>query len=161
MNARGKWIGRDAIIGAVLFAAMLVLAVLQYRWIGQVSEADRDRLQRGLRGAVNRFTDDFNGDIERLGQVLTGGGPGGGNGQPLEARMELWRGLARHPQIVKQVWMGEAADLPERLQSLRDRLPGSAFGLRGGRGGRGGGRLRPETGKARGEREPHGDFLHC
>ncbi|MFM2126285.1 MAG: hypothetical protein RL328_2736 [Acidobacteriota bacterium] len=133
--------GRDAMIGVVLFGAMLVLAVLQYRWIGQVSEADRDRLQRGLRGAVNRFTDDFNGDIERLGQVLIGGGRLSTADQPLEARLELWRGLARHPQILKQVWMAEAPDLPEHLHMLRDRLPGNALVRRGGRGGRGGANL--------------------
>ncbi len=131
-----KWSGRDAVVGAVLFGAMLVLAVLQYRWIGQVSEADRDRLQRGLRGAVGRFTDDFNGDIERLAQVLVGGGPQStGPEQPMEARIELWRGLAQHPQIVKQVWEAEAADLPDTLWALRARLPKDATVFRGGRGG--------------------------
>lgn len=132
-----KWGGRDAIVGAVLFAAMVLLAVLQYRWIGQVSEADRDRLQRGLRGAVNRFTDDFNGDVERLAQILSGGGQPGAAEQSIEARVQLWRGLVQNPQIVKAVWESGAADLPDYLWKLRARLPENVNGLRGGgRGGR-------------------------
>ena len=129
-----KWSGRDAIVGAVLFSAMLVLAVLQYRWITQVSETDRDRLQRGLRTAVTRFTDDFNGDLERLAQVLIGGGPSGGPEQTLDVRVELWRGLAQHPQILKRVWAADAADLPDYLWPLRARLPESVAAARGGRG---------------------------
>ena len=122
---------RDAVIGAVLLAALLVLAVLQYRWIGQVSTANRDRLQQGLRSAVARFSDDFNGELERLVQVIVGG-PG-----DLDARIELWSEVAQHPGILKRVWRSDAEDLPEELQPLGRSL---AAEVGGGRGGRGGGR---------------------
>ena len=120
---------RDAVIGVVLFAALLVLAVLQYRWIGQVSEADRDRLQQGMRAAVARFSDDFNGEMERLVQVLTSGP------NDLETRVALWSDVARHPGILKKVWEADATDLPEYLHPLAARLPSGGSGFRGGRGG--------------------------
>jgi signal transduction histidine kinase len=130
----GKW--RDAAIGAVLFGAMVVLAVLQYRWIGQVSEADRDRLQQSLRTAVGRFSDDFDGELERLVQVVQGGGAAGlpSEARPLAERVELWRGLASHPLILKGAWAADAPDLPTELQPLAGRLPRTVGGFRGGRG---------------------------
>jgi hypothetical protein len=40
---------------AVLFVLCLVLAALQYRWIGAVSSAERDRLQSSLQASLNRL----------------------------------------------------------------------------------------------------------
>jgi signal transduction histidine kinase len=53
----------------VLTLALLVLlpglAVLQYRWVGQVSEAERDRMERNLRTAAFQFRRAFDGEIIR------------------------------------------------------------------------------------------------
>lgn len=132
-----KW--RDAGIGVVLFAAMLVLAVLQYRWIGQVSEADRDRLQQNLRMALSRFTQEFDEELERMVQGVQGAAPGGtpADVRPLAERVALWRSLALHPQLLKGAWLLGAPDVPEELQALVRRLPDTVSGFRGGRGGRG------------------------
>jgi signal transduction histidine kinase len=123
-------------MGAVLFGALIVLAVLQYRWIGQVSESDRDSLQRQLRTALGRFTDDFDGEFDRLIQILSNGTPSSTTSDEaiLASRLELWRGLAAHPQLVKQVWLTEAPDLPVSLQRLASRLPENIGGRPGGRG---------------------------
>ena len=43
-----------------------LLAVLQYRWIGEVSAAERDRLESSLRAASDRFASDFDGELSRL-----------------------------------------------------------------------------------------------
>lgn len=128
---------RDAVTGALLFTALIVLAVLQYRWIGQVSEADRDRLQRELRTALSRFAEDFDGEFDRLVQVLSNPEQGGASDPTILARrVELWRSLARHPQAVKHVWIAESPDLPVSLRPLAMRLPESFATARGGRGGR-------------------------
>jgi signal transduction histidine kinase len=44
---------------------LLLLAGLQYRWLGQVSEAERERRQAALRVAVQRFSDDFDRELAR------------------------------------------------------------------------------------------------
>lgn len=46
-----------------LTAVLLLLAGLQYRWIGEISEADRDRLRRGLDVAAEQFRRDFNREL--------------------------------------------------------------------------------------------------
>ncbi len=65
-----KWIpGRSALSAAGLILLPLivvVLAVLQYRWIGQVSEADRERLQIGLNTSVSQFLEDYRSELYRV-----------------------------------------------------------------------------------------------
>ncbi|MEO5922857.1 MAG: HAMP domain-containing sensor histidine kinase [Bryobacteraceae bacterium] len=117
---------RDATIGGVLFTALLVLAVLQYRWIGQVSEVDGDRLRQGLRASVTRFSDDFNGEIERLVQVIVRG-----------SNPALWSELSEHSAILKRAWATDATDLPEYLKTFAGRLPSTIGEFRPGRGGGG------------------------
>ena len=48
-----------ALAGA-LALVLLSLAWLQYRWIGEISEADRERLRRSLTAATMQFRADFN-----------------------------------------------------------------------------------------------------
>jgi signal transduction histidine kinase len=55
----------------VLVAVMvLALAWLQYRWLGQVSEAERERMQRSLRTAAAQFSIGFDQEVSRAAQTL-------------------------------------------------------------------------------------------
>ncbi len=56
------------IVLGVLLVLLPLLAVLQYRWIGEVSQADRRRLEEHLNQAGMQFVADFN---RELGRVLT------------------------------------------------------------------------------------------
>ncbi|HWJ56502.1 MAG TPA: hypothetical protein VNR90_09780, partial [Vicinamibacterales bacterium] len=53
------------LITAALFALMLVLAVLQWRWIGEVSAMERQRMLSSLQSAAARFADDFDREMAR------------------------------------------------------------------------------------------------
>ena len=46
-----------------LAAFLLLLAVMQYRWLGQLSSAERERMQAHLNTAAARFSQDFNGEL--------------------------------------------------------------------------------------------------
>jgi signal transduction histidine kinase len=50
-----------------LTVILAVLAVLQYRWIGQVSEADRERMEINLGTAVAQFRQDLYAEFARVG----------------------------------------------------------------------------------------------
>ncbi len=52
------------ILVAVLLALLGVLAYLQYAWLGQISDGERERLQRNLQSDTQRFADDFNREIQ-------------------------------------------------------------------------------------------------
>ena len=42
-----------------------VLAVLQYRWVGEVSQAERERMQSNLQKITTRFAEDFDHEVGR------------------------------------------------------------------------------------------------
>ncbi len=56
-------------IGIVLSLAaiLVVLAVLQYHWTGQVSQAERERMQASLATSTNQFRQAFNAELQQLG----------------------------------------------------------------------------------------------
>ena len=54
------------IVLAALLILLPLLAVLQYRWIGEVSQADRRRLEEHLSQSGMRFAADFNRELGRV-----------------------------------------------------------------------------------------------
>lgn len=62
MKRKGQnWTAR-LFIGALVVVS-LVLAVVQYRWIGEVAEAERDRLRASLRTSLTRLSQDFSNEV--------------------------------------------------------------------------------------------------
>ena len=54
------------LLAAVTMAVLLgVLAVLQYRWVGQLSADERDRMRAHLDTRADGFADDFNRELTR------------------------------------------------------------------------------------------------
>lgn len=53
------------IVTLALLALLPVLAILQYRWMGRISEAERERMQNNLRDGASKFTQDFDREIAR------------------------------------------------------------------------------------------------
>ena len=60
---RFHWQLPAAVVLLLLFAA---LATLQHRWLGEVSEAERERMRAGLRARASAFAEEFDGEITRL-----------------------------------------------------------------------------------------------
>jgi signal transduction histidine kinase len=52
--------------GAVLAVLLIALAVLQYRWIGEVGEAERARMRAGLQTRAADFSQEFDRELTRL-----------------------------------------------------------------------------------------------
>lgn len=63
-----RWPGKAALSLGLMCAVLLllpVLAVLQYRWVGQVSQAERERMQANLLKITTRFAEDFDHEVAR------------------------------------------------------------------------------------------------
>jgi signal transduction histidine kinase len=54
------------LVASMLAVALVVLATLQYRWIGEVSEAEEQRVRAELTGASHRFAEDLGRPVARL-----------------------------------------------------------------------------------------------
>ena len=62
-RARLPW---QPIAGVVLAALLVTLATYQYRWIGEVGEAERARMRAGLQTRAADFTQEFDRELTRV-----------------------------------------------------------------------------------------------
>lgn len=130
-----------AILGMV--AVVCTLAVLQYRWTGEISRSEQQRLKANLGTSVRGFEQEFSYDFERLCEAFEIGpevSPEGMESQMLR-RQSDWQRMALRPALLAgvDIWKLEeghasfesfepggrsfvAASLPERLISLHQYL---------------------------------------
>ena len=94
-----------ALVTAALLILLPTLAVLQYQWVGQLSTAARERLQRNVRIAAAQFREAFDGELVRAVLSLQVG-PATvreGASERYSDRYNTWLNTAGHPQIVSSV----------------------------------------------------------
>lgn len=101
----------------VVAAIVVLLALLQYRWTGQVSRAEQERLRATLAASANRFRQEFHADLVRLCMALQLD-PAGEVSQ-LEANAAIrygeWANAAADPGLVAGVYVWHTADAPRLL----------------------------------------------
>ena len=83
------------------------LAVLQYRWAGQLSDAERERMQRNMRNAAAQFRDAFDHEIGRalVGLQVDGAIVRDQAWDRYAERYAAWAGTAANPAIVASVFL--------------------------------------------------------
>ncbi|HEX8072803.1 MAG TPA: HAMP domain-containing sensor histidine kinase [Pyrinomonadaceae bacterium] len=99
------------LVAAALAVLLALLATLQYRWLGQVSAGERERMQTTLRAATARFTQDFDRELgrvyfsfqldEQAGRAL--------DAAEFAARYRRWQETAPAPRLVRAVYLVERA----------------------------------------------------
>jgi signal transduction histidine kinase len=116
------------ILVATLAALLALLATLQYRWLGQVSEGERASLQASLRAGATRFGQDFNREITRafLNFQLDKGSLTGKAGAAYAARYDNWTKSAPYPRLVSELFLVEV-DKRGGLELSRFNREASAF----------------------------------
>lgn len=96
----------------LLVIALLTLAGLQYHWIGQISVAERQRLEASVRVSSNRFVGDFNSEIRSLTSSLDFRGY-----EPAEAaivaRYRSWAENSGYPDLVRALYVVRSAPAGE------------------------------------------------
>jgi signal transduction histidine kinase len=113
------------IVVVALLLLLPLLAALQYRWLGQVSEGEREYIKANLRATAERFSRDFDQELTRLYLAFDSRAPSPAEVEnaPLEAytaKYEQWRQSVAHPQLVKTIFLARhtlaQADKPGQLQ---------------------------------------------
>jgi signal transduction histidine kinase len=102
---------------AGLFVLCGVLGVLQYRWIGEVSVAARDRLRGSLQASLNRLSLDFNTEIATAARALLPPGPESGESEVAE-RFAQWKKTGRHSQMFRHIAIAEPRNKTLVLHNL-------------------------------------------
>ena len=109
-------------IAAALLGLIALLATLQYRWLGQISGAERERMTASLNQRATGFAQDVDREVTRayllfqLDPMSPEQGPAAG----LLARYDRWLATARFPRMLKDVYLvsPETPDHPPQLQRL-------------------------------------------
>jgi signal transduction histidine kinase len=141
------------VLAALPLILLPLLAVLQYRWIGEVSAAERDRLESNLRVASDQFATDFDAEFSRLANSfqIRDGLPD--TATPLIERYQTWSETSGYPRLVRALYLFklnadaapdysrvdlqsgtlEPEPLPAELQNTGERLrPGATVIASGG-----------------------------
>lgn len=95
-----------------LILLVVLLGALQYRWLGQVSEAERAQLQRTLAQRANEFAAEFDREISVAYSTLAI------DGVALEtdpwsaifAQHDAWKSRALFPAIVRALYLARSAE---------------------------------------------------
>jgi signal transduction histidine kinase len=149
-------------IGWLAIAVMVLvplLAVLQYRWLGQLSEGDHERRQRTLTTAIQQFALEVDDELGRALASLSVDAPTLENEawDTVGQRYQAWAASAVTPDLLDALFLAtttrealtlrvwdptthrfEPAAWPPEMDALRARLEGHARQHAGNRGGGGG-----------------------
>ncbi|MFY9823168.1 MAG: HAMP domain-containing sensor histidine kinase, partial [Thermoanaerobaculia bacterium] len=94
-------------IAAVMVLLLAVLAVLQWRWIGEVSAMERHRMRMSLFAAGSHFTEDFDREVTRAFLYFHPGPL-----EPPETRLDRvvrqydrWNAETPYPRLVRDVFL--------------------------------------------------------
>lgn len=108
--AKGRISAVTILVGIVMLLVP-ALAWMQYQWLGQVSTAERERMQRTLRNAAAQFATEFDSELSRTlmslqvdGQVMRDE-----NWAAYAQTYSKWASSAAEPRLVRDVWLVTAA----------------------------------------------------
>ena len=132
------------LVAAAMFGLILLLATLQYRWLGQISAAERDRMRATLDTRATGFAHDFDRELTRAYLLFQADAPGDATSTAarLSARYDRWHATARFPRMIGAVYLVsipedgattvqkfdpaarvvERAALPENLRPLQEQI---------------------------------------
>ena len=84
-----------------------VLAFFQYKWIGQVSESERDRLRTTLNQRAREFADDFDRELGAAYTALPIGADAieSRDWESFAVRYDQWKAAARFPQLIRNIYI--------------------------------------------------------
>jgi len=101
---------------AILGVALVVLGTLQYRWIGAMADAERQRMRAGIEFAAHHFSDDFDHELTRIFLSFQIPLPEATT-EHLLRRYDEWSASARDPRIVKAIYFVPPGDF-ETIQLI-------------------------------------------
>ena len=97
------------VVAAALLVLMATLATLQYRWLGRISEAERERRRATLHAHATAYAQDFDRELTRAYLTFTlDPGPHDANlAARVAARYDRWQSTARYPRMIRDVFVAQ------------------------------------------------------
>jgi len=109
-----------------LAAVLAGLAVLQYRWSGQVSEAAGAQMQSNLHISLMGFRQDFARELGSAAMEIRSVVNGSSGIKPVELKEQFhhWQQTTAHPNLVSYIylWQDPLHEQPLRFDPVRDKF---------------------------------------
>src|SRR5579871_3049470 len=124
-----------AMLSWIFVSALLilcgVLGFLQYRWIGEVTAAARERLRGSLEASLNRFSREFNSEISAATWAVVPANAMTGSAAvetAVAANYQAWQKTGRHTRIFSRIAIAEPG--PEVNSEPNSQPSGSSIVLK-------------------------------
>ena len=96
-----------ALACATLVVVLILLAIMQYRWIAELRELERHQLEMSLKATANHFADDFVGELLRVVTAfqIEYRSPSESLTHQLRDAYEQWAGSASYPTLIRDLYV--------------------------------------------------------
>ncbi|MDP2320571.1 MAG: HAMP domain-containing sensor histidine kinase [Acidobacteriota bacterium] len=105
MFLKGGRVSAVTVLVGLVMLLVPALAYMQYQWLGQLSTAERERMQRTLRTAAAQFATEFDTELSRalVGLQVDGATIRDENWTGYAQRYSAWTNSAAEPRLVREV----------------------------------------------------------
>jgi signal transduction histidine kinase len=99
-------------VAVAILGLIGLLATLQYRWLGQISDAERDRLKSTLAAHAGEFAQDVDRELTRAYLLfqIDASSNSADLAVSLGERYDRWNATARFPKLIKDVYFARSGD---------------------------------------------------
>ena len=97
------------VLAVALLALILLLATLQYVWLGRISEAERERLGATLNARAVEFAQDFDRELTRAYLLFQSDlpRPDQSASPPFAERYDRWLATSSYPRLIKDFYVAQ------------------------------------------------------
>lgn len=93
------------VVTVALLGLIALLATLQYRWLGRISDAEREHMRATLNSRASAFAQDFDGELTRAYLLFQVDPQSTGSVESrIAIRYDRWQSTARYPRMVKDIY---------------------------------------------------------
>lgn len=105
MFLKGGRVSAVTVLVGLVMLLVPALAYMQYQWLGQLSTAERERMQRTLRTAAAQFATEFDTELSRalVGLQIDGAIIRDENWTSYAQRYSAWTNSTSEPRLVREV----------------------------------------------------------
>jgi len=102
-----KRVSAVTLLVGIVMLLVPTLAFMQYQWLGQLSTAERERMQRTLRTAAAQFATEFDGELSRtlVSLQVDGLTLRDHNWVRYAQQYSRWTNVTNEPRLVRDVWL--------------------------------------------------------
>lgn len=107
------------LLPTVIAVLVAIFSTLQYRWLGQVSGADREQMRRAINERAQAFAEEFDREVVTAAAPLAADGGIHANdaGAAMAERLERWRTASRFPALVRNIYVVDGVTGDQRRRS--------------------------------------------